>query len=74
MFSKGKVSPIQEAQITTVTDENVHNVTVDGTFDDCQDSVKALFGDVDINRNNELAAVSSINWVDRSSLNSGKHF
>jgi len=36
MFPKGKVSPVQEAQMTTVLDANVHNLTVDGTFDDCQ--------------------------------------
>ncbi|KAL8725960.1 MAG: hypothetical protein Q9166_007037 [cf. Caloplaca sp. 2 TL-2023] len=63
MFPKGKVSPIQEVQMTTVTDQNVHNVAVDGTFDDCQDFVKALFGDADINRTHKLAAVNSINWA-----------
>jgi threonine synthase len=36
MFPKGKVSPIQEAQMTTVLDANVHNLSVEGTFDDCQ--------------------------------------
>lgn len=36
MFPKGKVSPIQEAQMTTVLDENVHNLALEGTFDDCQ--------------------------------------
>jgi threonine synthase len=36
MYPKGKVSPIQEAQMTTVTDANVHNLSVEGTFDDCQ--------------------------------------
>ena len=36
MYPKGKVSPIQEAQMTTVTDANVHNLRVEGTFDDCQ--------------------------------------
>ena len=36
MFPKGKVSPVQEAQMTTVLDANVHNLTVNGTFDDCQ--------------------------------------
>ncbi|KAL8788320.1 MAG: hypothetical protein Q9213_001717 [Squamulea squamosa] len=63
MFPKGKVSPIQEAQMTTVTDDNVHNVAIDGTFDDCQDFVKALFGDSDINGSHKLAAVNSINWA-----------
>jgi hypothetical protein len=36
MFPDGKVSPVQEAQMTTVLDANVHNVAVEGTFDDCQ--------------------------------------
>lgn len=36
MHPQGKVSPIQEAQMTTVLDANVHNLAVDGTFDDCQ--------------------------------------
>lgn len=36
LHPKGRVSPIQEAQMTTVTDENVHNLAVKGTFDDCQ--------------------------------------
>lgn len=60
---KGKVSPVQEAQMTTVLDENVHNLAVDGTFDDCQDFVKALFQDADINTTHRLAAVNSINWA-----------
>lgn len=36
LHPKGRVSPIQEAQMTTVTDANVHNLAVKGTFDDCQ--------------------------------------
>lgn len=63
MHPKGKVSPVQEAQMTTVLDANVHNLAVDGTFDDCQDFVKALFADPDINSTHRLAAVNSINWA-----------
>ncbi|THY77474.1 threonine synthase [Aureobasidium pullulans] len=63
MHPKGKVSPVQEAQMTTVLDANVHNLAVDGTFDDCQDFVKALFGDADMNSTHRLAAVNSINWA-----------
>lgn len=60
----GKVSEIQEAQMTTVLDENVHSISVaDGSFDTCQDFVKALFGDADINRTHKLGAVNSINWA-----------
>ncbi|KAH9820869.1 threonine synthase-like [Teratosphaeria destructans] len=63
MHPKGKVSPIQEAQMTTVLDANVHNLAVGGTFDDCQDIVKALFSDPEINRTHKLGAVNSINWA-----------
>ncbi|KAF2189579.1 threonine synthase-like protein [Zopfia rhizophila CBS 207.26] len=63
MHPYGKVSPIQEAQMTTVMDANVHNLAVDGTFDDCQDFVKALFADPEINKTHRLAAVNSINWA-----------
>ncbi|KAF2735466.1 tryptophan synthase beta subunit-like PLP-dependent enzyme [Polyplosphaeria fusca] len=63
MHPSGKVSPIQEAQMTTVMDANVHNLAVDGTFDDCQDFVKALFADPEINKTHRLAAVNSINWA-----------
>ena len=63
LYPKGKVSPIQEAQMTTVLDANVHNLAVEGTFDDCQDIVKALFADPIINKSQNLAAVNSINWA-----------
>jgi len=49
--------------MTTVTDANVHNVAVKGTFDDCQDIVQALFADRDFNASHHLAAVNSINWA-----------
>ena len=49
-FPDGKVSPVQEAQMTTVLDPNVHCLSVEGTFDDCQDLVKALFGDAEMNK------------------------
>ncbi|KAI4141989.1 MAG: hypothetical protein L6R39_005124, partial [Caloplaca ligustica] len=63
MYPTGKVSPVQEAQMTTVTDKNVHCLSLDGTFDDCQDFVKALFADPLINTTQRLAAVNSINWA-----------
>ncbi|KAL8420530.1 hypothetical protein RB594_003352 [Gaeumannomyces avenae] len=62
LHPKGRVSPVQEAQMTTVLDANVHNLAVAGTFDDCQDIVKALFGDADANAALRLGAVNSINW------------
>lgn len=63
MFPDGKVSPVQEAQMTTVLDPNVHCLSVEGTFDDCQDHVKALFADPEMNKIHHLAAVNSINWA-----------
>lgn len=63
LHPKGRVSPIQEAQMTTVLDPNVHNLALQGTFDDCQDIVKALFQDTTTNENLHLGAVNSINWA-----------
>jgi threonine synthase len=59
----GRVSEVQRRQMTTVTDPNVHNVVVDGTFDDCQDLVKACFADRTFRDRYRLAAVNSINWA-----------
>ncbi|KAG5653763.1 hypothetical protein H0H81_010850, partial [Sphagnurus paluster] len=63
LHPKGRVSPIQEAQMTTVMDANVHNVAVKGTFDDCQDILKSLFADREFNSTHRLGAVNSINWA-----------
>lgn len=63
LHPKGRVSPIQELQMTTVLDANVHNLAVTGNFDNCQDIVKALFADPDINSTHKLGAVNSINWA-----------
>jgi threonine synthase len=63
LFPDGKVSPVQEAQMTTVLDANVHNLSIKGTFEDCQDTVKALFTDAEMNQTHHLAAVNSINWA-----------
>ncbi|KAK1145891.1 hypothetical protein N8T08_003837 [Aspergillus melleus] len=62
LHPKGRISPIQEVQMTTCTEANVHNLAVTGTFDDCQDIVKALFGDADANEHLKLGAVNSINF------------
>ncbi|KAF4977504.1 hypothetical protein FZEAL_5982 [Fusarium zealandicum] len=62
LHPKGRVSPIQELQMTTCTDANVYNLAVTGTFDDCQDIVKALFGDPETNESLKLGAVNSINF------------
>ena len=58
-----RVSEVQRRQMTTVNSPNVHNVAVDGTFDDCQDLVKAMFADAEFRRRLRLAAVNSINWA-----------
>ena len=63
MHPHGRVSPVQERQMTTVLDANVHNLAVDGTFDDCQDIVKELFGDLPFRDAYRLGAVNSINWA-----------
>ncbi|KAG1646494.1 hypothetical protein G6F44_000763 [Rhizopus delemar] len=63
LHPRGRVSPIQEAQMTTVLDANVHNLAVEGTFDDCQDIVKNLFGNKEFNNRHHLGAVNSINWA-----------
>ncbi|KAK1752218.1 threonine synthase [Echria macrotheca] len=62
LHPKGRVSPIQEAQMTTCSDANVNNLAVKGTFDDCQDIVKALFSDPETNASLKLGAVNSINF------------
>lgn len=59
----GRVSPVQEAQMTTVPDANVHNFAVEGTFDDCQNIVKTLFRDLPFKDAHHLGAVNSINWA-----------
>ena len=63
LHPKGRVSPIQELQMTTVTDENVFNLAVEGTFDDAQSIVKDIFGDLEFKERYALGAVNSINWA-----------
>ncbi|KAJ2725426.1 threonine synthase [Coemansia sp. Benny D115] len=63
LFPHGRVSPIQEAQMTTVLDDNVHNVSIEGTFDDCQDILKQLFGRKSFKQEYSLGAINSINWA-----------
>jgi threonine synthase len=58
-----RVSPIQERQMTTVLDANVHNIAIQGNFDDGQRIVKALFNDLGFKRAYNLGAVNSINWA-----------
>lgn len=59
----GRVSDVQRCQMTTVDEPNVHNVAIEGTFDDCQDLVKAMFADVAFRDRVRLSAMNSINWA-----------
>jgi threonine synthase len=62
LHPKGRVSEVQRRQMTTVLDDNVHNIAVDGSFDDCQALVKAMFNDMAFRDEVGLAGVNSINW------------
>ena len=63
MHPEGRVSPIQKRQMTTVRDDNVHNIAVKGTFDDTQKLLKELFNDLELRETYNLAAVNSVNWA-----------
>jgi threonine synthase len=59
----GRVTDVQRRQMTTVAAPNIHNIAVDGTFDDAQALVKAMFNDRDFAARLRLSAVNSINWA-----------
>jgi len=63
LYPEGRVSDVQRKQMTTVKAANVHCIAVKGTFDDCQDMVKALFNDTNFRDHWHLSAVNSINWA-----------
>jgi threonine synthase len=63
LHPKGRVSDVQRRQMTTVIEDNVHNIAIDGDFDDCQAMVKALFNDLEFRDKINLSAVNSINWA-----------
>jgi len=63
LHPEGRTSEVQRRQMTTVHAANVHNLAVEGTFDDCQDLVKAMFADVPFRSDMNLSAVNSINWA-----------
>lgn len=63
LHPSGRVSDVQRRQMTTVDAPNVHNIAIEGTFDDCQDIVKALFADQEFRDRRNLSAVNSINWA-----------
>jgi len=62
LHPEGRCSDVQRKQMTTVHEPNVHNVAISGTFDDCQDLVKAMFADVAFRDELQLGAMNSINW------------
>ncbi len=59
----GRMSPFQQAQMFSLQDANIHNIAVDGVFDDCQDIVKAVSNDLDFKRARKIGTVNSINWA-----------
>ncbi len=58
-----RISPIQEKQMTTVTDANVYNIAIDGTFDTAQAIIKSIFSDIEFKSKMQLGAINSINWA-----------
>nr|WP_210259968.1 threonine synthase [Martelella sp. HB161492] len=63
LFPHGKVSPVQQRQMTTSKGENVHALAIEGDFDDCQNLVKAMFNDTPFRTGIKLSGVNSINWA-----------
>jgi threonine synthase len=59
----GRMSPFQQAQMFSLQDANIHNIAVEGVFDDCQDIVKAVSKDLDFKRRYKIGTVNSINWA-----------
>ncbi|WP_208433921.1 threonine synthase [Bartonella taylorii] len=63
LFPKGRVSPVQQRQMTTNHSTNVHAIAIEGNFDDCQALVKAMFNDHNFRQKKALSGVNSINWA-----------
>ena len=59
----GRMSPFQHAQMFSLMDENIHNIAIEGVFDDCQDLVKAVSNDLDFKTKYKIGTVNSINWA-----------
>ena len=57
------MSPFQQAQMFSLQDANIHNIAIEGVFDDCQDIVKAVSNDLDFKRKYKIGTVNSINWA-----------
>ncbi len=63
LHPQGRTSDIQRRQMTSVIADNVHNIAVEGTFDDCQNLVKQAFADTQLREQKNLSAINSINWA-----------
>ena len=63
MYPDQRISPLQELQMTTVSDQNVHCMAMQGSFDDCQNLMKNVFGDLEFKSEFGLSAVNSVNWA-----------
>ena len=59
----GRMSPFQQAQMFSLQDPNIHNIAIEGVFDDCQDIVKAVSNDLAFKRQHRIGTVNSINWA-----------
>ena len=59
----GRMSPFQQAQMFSLLDDNIHNIAIEGVFDDCQDIVKAVSNDLEFKRKYKIGTVNSINWA-----------
>ena len=59
----GRMSPFQQAQMFSLQDANIHNIAIEGVFDDCQDIVKAVSNDLPFKRQYRIGTVNSINWA-----------
>ena len=59
----GRMSPFQQAQMFSLMDENIHNIAIEGVFDDCQDLVKTVSNDLDFKTQYKIGTVNSINWA-----------
>ena len=59
----GRMSPFQQAQMFSLQDANIHNIAIEGVFDDCQDIVKAVSNDLEFKRRHHIGTVNSINWA-----------
>ncbi len=63
LHPNNRISPVQRKLMTTVEDDNVFNIAIDGNFDDCQNIVKQMFSDLDFSKSINMSGVNSINWA-----------